>query len=420
MRKWRNFSLLFVAGLMTLTSCGGSGVTRTVLVDFGHDEFAGAFLSFFPNQLTVTQGATVDFRQVWNGEPHSVTMGTLVDDAMKVVKPLLEKYPGGQGAPPEAEQTFEKAFEHLPFMLDNSSGSDQVNQVAAQPCFLATGLPPDNPKKPCASRTQPAFNGKQAYYSSGFIHYAGAQGNRYKVKLADDIKPGTYNFYCDVHGPDMSGQIVVKPKGASVPSQAAVSKEARAQVDKEAAPALKALKTASQEPFDIIKAARAAGFIGPNDAPPPGAAGTYLAGYGTQESHQLFVSEFLPRTIHTKVGQKVTWTFAGQHTVSFGVPHYFPVLTVAKDGTVKVDPRGTKPVGGVGFPDKAPDPLPNPLLIDGGTWGGSGFRSSGFPTDTGDNQDELTQFSLTFTKAGTYDYACLVHPRMVGKVVVSA
>ena len=168
----------------------------------------------------------------------------------------------------------------------------------------------------------------------------------------------------------------------------------------------------------VTKAIRAAGFIGPSDPLPAGTEKFYLAGYGTKTGNG-FVSEFIPRTINAKVGEKVTWAFIGQHTVSFGVPHYFPELTIAKDGTVKPDHRGTDAAGGAGMPEKLPDNPPNPFVVDGGKWGGSGFRSSGLPQDTG-GPDEVVGYSLTFTKAGSYDYACLIHPRMVGKVVVSA
>jgi len=34
--------------------------------------------------------------------------------------------------------------------------------------------------------------------------------------------------------------------------------------------------------------------------------------------------------------------------------------------------------------------------------------------------DTNKSYSFTFTKAGTYDYNCLIHPDMVGKVIVSA
>ena len=38
------------------------------------------------------------------------------------------------------------------------------------------------------------------------------------------------------------------------------------------------------------------------------------------------------------------------------------------------------------------------------------FRSEGLDTDD--------KFSFTFTKAGTYEYFCSIHPHMTGKVVV--
>jgi plastocyanin len=48
--------------------------------------------------------------------------------------------------------------------------------------------------------------------------------------------------------------------------------------------------------------------------------------------------------------------------------------------------------------------------VDAGRWDGSGFLSSGVqPGGT---------YTVTFTRPGTYPYACLIHPRMVGEVVV--
>ncbi len=52
------------------------------------------------------------------------------------------------------------------------------------------------------------------------------------------------------------------------------------------------------------------------------------------------------------------------------------------------------------------------MKVDAGPWDGRGFRSTGL-----DYQD-LDEFSVTFTRAGTYTYACLIHPQMVGRVVV--
>jgi len=54
------------------------------------------------------------------------------------------------------------------------------------------------------------------------------------------------------------------------------------------------------------------------------------------------------------------------------------------------------------------------VQLDAGNFDGSGgLRSSGIGFNTGDT------YSITFTKPGTYPYACLIHSGMTGKVVVS-
>jgi plastocyanin len=54
-------------------------------------------------------------------------------------------------------------------------------------------------------------------------------------------------------------------------------------------------------------------------------------------------------------------------------------------------------------------------VTDGGSFDGTGFRSTGlvlsFPPS-------LLGYKMTFTKAGTYGYVCLIHPGMTGSVVV--
>jgi hypothetical protein len=100
------------------------------------------------------------------------------------------------------------------------------------------------------------------------------------------------------------------------------------------------------------------------------------------------------------------------------VPRYFPILTIANDGTVKIDPRAERPAGGVGFGKSLPENPPPFVDYDGGSWDGSGFRSSGLPPDS-ENDSQVVGFSLRITKAGRYQYACLIHPKMVGTVVVS-
>jgi len=401
--------LLFAAA--TAFGCGGgSGSTRQVLVDYNNPDFANIVLSYFPDAVTVHPGDTVHFKQAWNGEPHSVTMGTLVDKGLAIVNPLIAKYPDKSSAPQEALDQADAVFKTLPFMFGDTP--DDVNQAAAQPCYLDSGTIAD-PKKPCPKRAQPLFTGKQAYYSSGFIPYAGNNGNSFDVKLAPDIKPGSYRFYCNFHGPEMQGQIIVKPKGAAIPSQSKVDEAALSQARSKTGKLKKSLDKATAG-YSLEKAIGVAGFP-ISDNQKAKLKDAYLAGFGTQDNNPALANEFLPRTIHAKVGEKVTWVFVGAHTVSFDVPRYFPILAINKDGTVRTDKRANSG-NGPKFPDNYPDNAGDVFIVDGGSWNGTGFHNSGISLDTPENA--AAAYSLTFTKVGTYQYACLIHPKMVGTVVV--
>ena len=57
-----------------------------------------------------------------------------------------------------------------------------------------------------------------------------------------------------------------------------------------------------------------------------------------------------------------------------------------------------------------------PPVIDGGSWDGRGFRSSGIIF--GPPPPNTTQFKLRFTNAGTYAFVCSVHRGMSGTVTV--
>ena len=89
------------------------------------------------------------------------------------------------------------------------------------------------------------------------------------------------------------------------------------------------------------------------------------------------------------------------------------MVFVDKDGTVRANPKTTDAVNAPKGPEGGGDqngPPPPPVKIDAGQYDGSKFLSSG------EFDNEI--FSITFTKAGTYQYACLVHPRMVGTLIV--
>lgn len=409
---------------VSLSACGSRGpATRhEVLVDYHEDRFAAVVAAFLPDTVSAHPGDVIHFHQTWNGEPHTVTMGTLVETALKAFDPVLPKLAAGEQGDPEVNAHFASDFAHVPAMVDFPD-TTKVLQTGAQPCFLDQGVPPTD-GTPCAKRAQPSFDGRQALYSSGFIPYSGTSANTFDVHLAADIAPGTYRYFCTYHGPAMQGRIVVRPRRVKVPGRAAVAHAAVRQEADRARAAYSALTTATSGRFDTIRAAAAA-HLAP--VPPDVASqvrGDYFAGYGYEgpgagPAGFFDTNEFVPHAITTRVGEKVTWLFVGNHTVSFDVPRYFPQFAVADDGRVRFDHRADAPVGGPGFPASPPSNPPPLFVVDGGTWNGRGFRSSGLPGELTE-QDVIAGFSLTFTRPGSYTYACLIHPRMVGTVVVHA
>lgn len=370
-----------------LAGCGGSETTtRVVLVDHDLDAFPTSYFGYFPRVVEAHPGDTIKFQQTWTGEPHTVTLGTSVERLGETMKPFLLRHrPYNEVDPSEYG---------LPSIFAESDSSTDVdaNQVASQPCYVGAGAVPSNFKE-CA-KTQPDFDGDQTFYNSGYIRYRGRRSNRFSVPLAPSIKPGEYFYYCLLHGPGMGGFINVKPKSASLHSISPLQD-----------PDLKAATIGA-------RAARAAAVAG--DGRLPGAdvqVGTFSLAVKAGEEYPVSVNEFMPSTLHAKVGQKVVWSLTDGpgHTVSFAVPSYLPAIEFKKDGTVHVNPVTLHPVGGPGYPGgEAPK---DGFAVDVGNYDGRRFLSSGYP-------DGLMRYSITFTKPGTYPYACLIHPLMLGRVVV--
>ena len=400
-------------------ACGGGPQTRSIRVDYGSDEFAAAFLDYFPKNVSIRQGDTVEFHQTWTGEPHTVTMGTKADEYGGLIekggyfKAFAEK--GYEGLPPEPPKEIKPLDDALPAMFARPD-YERVAQNGAQPCYLTSGLPPTNADKPCtkAQQKQPEFTGRQSYYNSGYIHYAGAGGNTFRVKIADNAKTGRYFFYCNNHGPFMSGWLTIKTKDAKIPSQEEVNKVALQEVRKPLNPLLKEYRAAQQKrspvPDDVVADVKAARL-------PTVAEGgkTYYtgrwSGFGAEHVDTAFGLEFTPKTSTAKVGEKITWLSVGGHTISFDVPKYFPIFTVNKDGTVVRNSKLDPPAGGA---PKLPEDKDGVLTADGGTYDGTGFWSSGLF-----GADKFAVYSLRISKPGTYKYACLVHPAMVGRITIT-
>lgn len=362
----------------------GGPATFDVQVDAAFDSFTVAALAYFPSELTVHPGDTVDFSSVFSGEPHTVTFGTLVTDGLANSDPET-----GEEGPELAS---------VPALLPDGPG-DAI-QAAAQPCFLAEGAPPESGDACSADeQEQPAFDGTQTYYNSGFL----ADGDVFSVPLSDDIAPGDYSFFCTLHRGGMTGtlSVVGADEEADAPEDVeSAGADALDAMEAELAPVAEAMQQGLLPPF-ITEAAP----------------GSVIAG-GSTETSAGIVSEFGPETIDIAAGDTVTWTVLGPHTVSFGASEaQRAAIARAPDGSVHVNPESFGPAGGEGQPppDESAPPGP-PIDFGGATYDGTGFLNSGiilsFPP-------QLYSYSATFSTPGSYEYFCLVHPDMTGTVNVA-
>lgn len=125
---------------------------------------------------------------------------------------------------------------------------------------------------------------------------------------------------------------------------------------------------------------------------------TVLVGGGIKGT-AVVANRFSPRRIEVAVGDTVTWQFQQPwtiHTVTFLSGSQPPEPVVQEGDKLYHNPRIFFPAGGK-------------------TYDGKGYVNSGVPPDL----SKPFSYSLTFTKAGTYNYVCLLHaPPMSGTVVV--
>lgn len=461
-----------VALVLIASSCmdGGGDDRRTILVDYSSDRFATFSLYNFPAKVAVHPGTELVFRQTWTGEPHTVTAGTSISKLLATTRPLLDLFvnyeylvtnnpglpnpddPGAatfnefteglKKAQPKARRDIviaayeelrdqgidlpaldepldapfdeatkaidelgESAFEDLPLAFGDEG--DDLNQAIAQPCYRRTGQSPKD-AKPCsrAEQRQPEFKGTEAFYNSGVIRYEGQQGNTFRVQLAEDIDPGTYTFYCAVHGPIQATDVEVRPRSEDVPSQDEISRESRRQIDEIIRPLAQVYRDATEDRrITVVDDGEELSVEGP------------FAGLFSPKEFHAAINAFVPKRLTVKAGEPIVWKMMGAaHSITFEVPRYFPPVEFLDNGTVRVNPKLDPPAGG------AP-PIPegdDTSEIDGGTYDGSGFWSSGLigacPECGG---PEYIEYTLRISRPGTYKYACLLHPPMVGTVEVT-
>jgi plastocyanin len=362
----------------------------TVKLEPRTDEFNVEWTTFFPNKLKAHPGDRIEFLlERFSGVPHTVTLGTLIDQAMASSADL----PPGTTIP-VAEKVLTDMKVPDPFPHGVAAGPPLVNQSAAQPCFLAEGTPPFNESggaPACPETEQPEFDGTQAFYNSGVLNDS---GETFDVTLSDSIKPGTYNMMCLIHRQPMSGQLTVAAEDEDIPGPDDVAAAGRRQREE--------LVRGLQPTADKAQQAT------PDKA---------VAGSGDIAVAETVIAEFGPKELSVPVGGTVTWELFSFHTIAFNAEDsHVGIFQKGADGSWALVEKAAAPFGFDTPPEAAQfPPGPEPITIDGGAWNGSGFRNTGL---LGSLPPQLITVKQTFTRAGTYSVRCLIHPEMKGQVKV--
>ncbi len=354
------------------TEAKSGAAIRWLDVDGRTNRFNSSFHAYFPDRVTVRPGDSVVFRSISTGEPHTVTMGTLVDRALarntKAPRPRLPKWTLGS--------------------------SSTLPPNVGRPCYLSKGAPPKKASESCGNTEQPRFNGRQTYYSSGFL----PGDTEYRVDLSPNIRPGTYRFFCSFHGSPMSGAMKVVGKDADIPSQGDVDAAAKEKLSTFVNETLDDHAKA----YERYEDARAGRFPWPA-----------LASFEAQKG-LVKVLEFVPFTLKAKEDEPVRWSILGAHTIAFDAPENAqpPAIRILSTGETELkadavnESRSTDPP--VGAP-KRRVVVKAPAYDDG-------FLSSGMLYSP---RRGLIEFVISFSEPGSYRYQCLLHPRMTGLVIVS-
>lgn len=230
------------------------------------------------------------------------------------------------------------------------------------------------------------------YFNSGIMFgYQIGEG----VPLIDTFalkfpEPGTYEYSCGIHDFHRGLVVVKKASTPDLPNQAAIDKSAKRQIE------------FGIGIVDILQEFVATETTVLDREPGPDDTTRYIvaAGMGSPEAEVL---EFFPRNLTIDKGDTVTWISSRFHAVVFGGDEGIPPFYQTERRV-----RGTPFVvanPGVLFPSK-----PSP------EYDGTSFRSSGL-IGYGQRPGGLG-FTLTFTEAGTFNYACPIHRGMVGRVTV--
>lgn len=403
MNRWRKIAAGITVLALAAAGCGdddegSSGTTETteasesgpitVGIDGHSDDVNMSAFGYFPASVKAHPGDTIVYESRFTGEPHSITFGTTIDEAIKLFQSVPPEVLESEDPPPaehaESLGRVEEIFGSLPAMLPEGPGD--ANQISVNPCFIAEGDIPTDATQPCEVREPEPFTGTETFYNSGFL----PDGETFELTLADDIEPGSYIGFCILHFTAMTSEIEVVAADDEVPDAAEVAAEGQAELDEWTAALTAAVEAA--------EGAATPGQVqaGVGDPAFPGALGT----------------EFVPGDATVAAGESITWNLIGPHTISFNAPESARTLMVKDDnGQFHLSEEAVAPAGYEPPPPPEGEPEGPPPTVDGGSWNGTGFFSSGILFDQ--------PFKLAFSAAGSYEYVCLIHPEMEGTITVS-
>ena len=389
--------ILLATGSASAKVARASGAqTFRVNVDQTSPKVNVSFLAYFPKSTTVHPGDTVVFDWAGNGEPHTVTLGSLADTAVAAYNRLTPAQRHAN-APPEGFAPIDAAVPNL-----FPQGPGDATQSVSNPCYQRVG-PVGTSVCPNSQHEQPAFDGKFAYYNSGWLN----SGSKWTMHLSGNISPGTYRFMCALHREDMQGKINVVPASKTIMSPSAQFALGQKQFARAIKPLLGPAAALRQGKTPV-----------PNLSLP--GQNPVLAGSGSPVS-QGSVDEFGMSTVKIPVGGTVTWWIIGPHSITFNSNHTNDDIRVeAPDGTVHINPAAVAPANAPGEPPPAkggPTKGIHFKQVASTSWNGEGFFNTGvFQNSFG--PPVIEGYSIKFTKAGTYHYICTVHDHMKGTVVV--
>ena len=237
-------------------------------------------------------------------------------------------------------------------------------------------------------------------FHRGRVHNSGLPGEGppkpYRLKFNST---GTFRYICIVH-PGMRGTVRVVGRRSSVPSAAAHRRQAR-----------------REQQTLLRRAQRLTTGLGTTRLQ-----NTAQAGNDTRDG--AAVLKFFPANLRVATNTTVTLRMSPRsteaHTFTFGPMN-------GKDAYVDQLAKSfiTPVAGGSGpptlvFEPRAAYPSENPaqgLPSYDGANHGNGFYNSGV-LDSDQDTPVPAKVGLKFTKAGTYEYLCLIHPFMRGRVTV--